>query len=494
MSRSDYLLKEGFPFRETFNDFIKEYASCTSYWYIPKRRTLNDENVELIIDTLGILFESYLDRVWNQDTQDDFLKDLQSEGITDPYKAGSKQDRTALSRIIKKFLEVLGLFRIKKDHEISITDVGLNLMSALREEGSKRSARDVIENQVAKWQYPNPSIKQPDFDFEGLLPHLFLLQLLQKLGYQISKEEYDLFVNLARSQDDLDRIVRYIKQWRELTEEERDKIRGIVTEIPRAENGDTQQSIFEDLPSDRPSRFKTIDDDSSYQRNFFTYPSYLDQENGKIVCNSKEQVDQIVEEKLDNLKITIFENEEDWFAYYSNPDQQPSWFTYLTEEIEKASSKEEAEQVVEEGKDKLSEEETEEVERKQIEKKIEDFYVELLGEIEEGLALLGEDSQEGRQYSTPIGRIDLLCKDPAGDYVIVEIKVGEAKDSVFGQILRYIGWIKRDLGQSKNVRGIILAGEFPEKARYSRIGLEPLDDNYKEFLKFEKHGLDLQNI
>ena len=92
-----------------------------------------------------------------------------------------------------------------------------------------------------------------------------------------------------------------------------------------------------------------------------------------------------------------------------------------------------------------------------------------------------------RQFPTATGPIDILCKDINGDIVVLEIKVDEAKDSVFGQILRYIGYIKSDkMSKNKNVRGIILAGDFPEKARYSRIGL-PIE-NQKEFIKFKKHN------
>ena len=141
-----------------------------------------------------------------------------------------------------------------------------------------------------------------------------------------------------------------------------------------------------------------------------------------------------------------------------------------------------------EGKNLLTKEEAEVVERKQIEKDIETFYVTNLGQLEKGLKLV----DSGRQYSTPIGRIDLLCLSELGEYVVVEIKAQEARDSVFGQILRYIGWVHRNIPDAAgNVRGIILAGLFPESARYSRIGL--LKGNYKQFIQFKRHGLDIQN-
>ena len=58
---------------------------------------------------------------------------------------------------------------------------------------------------------------------------------------------------------------------------------------------------------------------------------------------------------------------------------------------------------------------------------------------------------------------------------------------MFGQILRYIGWIHGNYGDGRdNVRGIVLASQFPDKARYSRIGL--LKDDAERFLRFRRHA------
>jgi len=195
----------------------------------------------------------------------------------------------------------------------------------------------------------------------------------------------------------------------------------------------------------------------------------------------------LVEEKVPALKVPTFETKEDWFAYMGDPTQQPSWFTYLSLAVEQADTKEEADEIVEQHEGQLTPEETQRIQRKQIEKGIESFYIENLLLLGEGLQLV----PDGRQYSTPIGRIDLLCQSQDGQYVIVEIKADDADDCVFGQILRYIGWVHRNIEHAENnVRGIILAGKFPETARYSRIGL--LKDDYKEFLEFKKHGFHIQ--
>lgn len=137
---------------------------------------------------------------------------------------------------------------------------------------------------------------------------------------------------------------------------------------------------------------------------------------------------------------------------------------------------------VEQHEERLSEEESAEITRLQIEKAIESAYAdnpELLHMLEAGLQLVG------RQVETPIGRIDLLCRGSDGKYVVVEIKAKGAEDSVFGQILRYIGWIHSNYpDESGNVRGIILASQFLDKARYSRIGL--LKPDAEQFLQFHR--------
>ncbi len=466
-------LSKGFPFRDKFREFLAEYANCTTYWYVPKARTLDDKNIEEVRKVLSIIMEEFLDCVWNHQTQDSLLKRLIEKAVLEPYREDSTPtDQTALVRIWKKLLETLGLLWVQDDKEIIITDAGLDVLS--------KEPRDVIEGQIAKIQYPNPSrTAKYSGDFKGILPHLFLLQVLRECDYKITFYEYELFVNLAQGQEDITQVIKYIKCWRDLDDGEKDTVLSLVKEIPIPVD---KMDIEEETEN---MRYRRIHLNSSYQRSFYTYPSYLDSDssNSYIVCNNPIQIDELVENKLRDLKVAFFHSLEDWFAYYGDPTKKPSWFNFLCSEVEKVST-DEASKLIEEHKVRLTEEEQKEIKNKQIEKKIEDFYVDCLERLEVGLKL----SKNGRQYSTPIGRIDLLCKSEDGKYVVVEIKVDEARDSVFGQILRYIGWVHRNLeGGKDNVRGIILAGKFPESARFSRIGL--LREDYKDFIKFKKHGL-----
>ncbi len=94
------------------------------------------------------------------------------------------------------------------------------------------------------------------------------------------------------------------------------------------------------------------------------------------------------------------------------------------------------------------------------EKNLEDFMVHQLEAIEPGLRL------ENRQLSTPAGRLDLLCRDTKGNYVVVEFKRMQGTDQVVGQVLRYMGWLSETYGANK-VRGIVVVAKKDQALTYA---------------------------
>lgn len=469
MPRREITLPEGFPFSRVMVDFLRNYRRRQAYWYVPKGRVVSDDNLRFWAKWLEVLGdpEDPIEE-WDVGTQADMLDRLVREGYHDPYVESERlQDATALVRVNFKVMQTLGLVDYDYHDVPQPTPAGARLIADEPDEIS-----ETVSTQIAKYQYPNPNLSTSySGEFRGLLPHLFLCQVLERSGWHLSMDEYRLFVNLANSQEDLDMVMRYVRTWRDLSP-------------------DDQQVVLDEARNVNGGRYTRIRQDSSYQLALFCYPPHLIADDVISAVDDK-FVSNIVAEQEGSLKIREFETEAEWMAYYGDPEQRPDWFHYLVAEVEAAESSEEADEAVEEHIDKLSSKEQVEVRRRQVEKWIEDAYVENLDALEPGLKLV----LDGRQYVTEIGRIDLLCRAANGEIVVVEIKAGEAEDSVFGQILRYMGWVRRNYeGGTADVRGMVLAGSFPEKALYSRIGLGIGWPDVKDRLKFKKHGMFPEDV
>lgn len=117
-----------------------------------------------------------------------------------------------------------------------------------------------------------------------------------------------------------------------------------------------------------------------------------------------------------------------------------------------------------------------------LERDIEDHLIHNLEAIEKGLKYIS------RQSNTDVGRIDILAEDKNGIRVVIEVKVGEAKDSAVGQVARYLGWYARTDG--KPPRGMLVAAEFPEGVRYAASVIPNLTLHaYKVSFAFEQANL-----
>jgi hypothetical protein len=101
-----------------------------------------------------------------------------------------------------------------------------------------------------------------------------------------------------------------------------------------------------------------------------------------------------------------------------------------------------------------------------LERDLEDHLVRNLESLEPGLTLIA------RQETTEVGRIDLLARSVAGETVIIELKVGDARDSAIGQIARYVGWYAKREGRLP--RAYLIAGGFPAPVRYAAAAIPGL--------------------
>lgn len=102
-----------------------------------------------------------------------------------------------------------------------------------------------------------------------------------------------------------------------------------------------------------------------------------------------------------------------------------------------------------------------------LERDLEEYIIRDLNQIETDLELYSKEGVTGRQFNTEVGRIDILAVDKNGDFVVIELKAGTASNSVIGQILGYISWVRQNISQGRNVRGIIIADDFDKRVKYA---------------------------
>ena len=108
-----------------------------------------------------------------------------------------------------------------------------------------------------------------------------------------------------------------------------------------------------------------------------------------------------------------------------------------------------------------------------LERHLQDFLFDNWDNLEIGrdwaIYTLPEDDEAGYEFATSVGRIDILAKHRAHKkWLVVELKRNETSDSVVGQVLRYMGWIKQHLAEpGDDVHGLIVGHEGDDGLRYA---------------------------
>ena len=122
-----------------------------------------------------------------------------------------------------------------------------------------------------------------------------------------------------------------------------------------------------------------------------------------------------------------------------------------------------------------------------LEKQLENFLLENWEHTPLGAewAIYGTDDEPeaGDQFPTDVGPVDILAvhkTDPK--MLVIELKRGQSTDQTVGQVLRYMGWIDRNLARpaGKSVEGLIIAHELDKSTSYA---LQTI--SHVRFLRYE---------
>lgn len=91
--------------------------------------------------------------------------------------------------------------------------------------------------------------------------------------------------------------------------------------------------------------------------------------------------------------------------------------------------------------------------------------------VETGLNLFEDGKGNiGVEYPADSWNIDILAVDNHENFVIIELKKSLSGDKVFGQIARYMGWVKEHLAKKgQTVRGIIIGGTISNELKYAAM-------------------------
>lgn len=106
-----------------------------------------------------------------------------------------------------------------------------------------------------------------------------------------------------------------------------------------------------------------------------------------------------------------------------------------------------------------------------LEFQLRDFIPQNIGTIDvKGKRLLlyvDPTGRDGIEFPTAVGPIDILAVDNSGAFCVFELKRARSPDSAIGQLIRYMGWLRKTIAKDRDVNGIIVAKEISDSLRYA---------------------------
>lgn len=421
--------------------FVRDYGLNLAYWYQPKGLAVTVASVEA---RLRILKEFENKGAW-RDLQGEYIRRLQEEHVSeaeDQWEEGG----APLARMLKQVMAVLGLAWVDPNDQIEITEAG-NLFLDSEDKAA------VLARQALRYPFANPAVASRQHRVIRLHPVPFLVRLLQAVDGSISGAEYRLFAAKARSIGDVDKVADQIDGFRELAAAEQ-------AEVVR------QCNAYAIGGPRRASIYNTIRLNQSYAYRMWGLSELIEVEaNQRLrLKRLRGEAREYVDEYAVNGNYIDFADQKEFLAWMGDPRATPSKQTALDvyvgrNDLEAAAAVKRSlgasTAELRHFKRMMIDERTLE---DNIEKNFEDFGRRI------GLTL----KLEGRQYPTTVGPIDLLGRDKSGQYVVIELKRGRSADKVFGQLSRYMGWVRRNLAEGEDVVGVIVAAKIDDKLRAAR--------------------------
>ncbi len=422
-----------------WKSFVKNYGMNLAYWYQPKGLAVTVESVEV---RLRILKEFEHKGAW-RNQQSAYIKRLQDEGVSEAEDIWD-DGGAPLARMLKQVMTVLGLAWVDAKDNVEITEAG-NRFLASSEKAS------VLAQQALRYQFYNPAVKSRDHRVIRLHPVPFLVRLLQAVGGAFSSVEYRLFVSKAQKFADLDKVAELIDAFRALSFSEQ-------TELVRL------CDAYKIGGSRRASIYHTIQLNQSYATRMWALSNLIeiDSDHSMRLKPLRGDARRYIDEYAVNGTYIDFVDAKEFLSWMGDPTASPTKEAAL--DIYVSRNDLEAASLIKKSLGATASElrsfKRMLIDERTLEDNIESNFADFGKKIGINLELVG------RQYSTTVGPIDLLGRDKRnGQYVVVELKKGRSADKVYGQLSRYMGWVKMNLADGKEVIGVIVGSKIDDKLR-----------------------------
>lgn len=382
----------------------------------------------------------------------------------------------ANSRNLINLCQRLGFAWIEIDSEIIITTVGRRFMI------EEKDFRPILEQQLRKYQFYNSSITRARYKHFEILPYQFLLRLLILLKTKsLTRDEFAIFVTKAVKMDEMEKCYEWISAYRKLSNLNKQKFIA---------------SLKKKIENQRRPKLIELRETASKNIAFITYAGPWERRllNGAygVFLTDPAKAKKILEEDAEREFLEV-KTKVAWFAQYGNIDKSLDREDIVEYYLNSGRSLD-AKKLLKKVKDKKTRKKLEDKLITTIkEEEIQDWYLERLHLIEDGLSLWKKRTTTGRQLETPDGGIiDILTVAQGGELVVLEFKRAKAhSDEIVGQVLRYMGWARKNLSPKKVVRGYLIAYEFDKKIDYALIGMQhprlPNSEGKDLIIKFKHH-------
>jgi len=414
-----------------------------AYWYQPKGLAVTSN---ALLERL-IVLKPFANTLPWRDCQSEYIECLRAAKISNA-EAEWQEGGAPLARMLKQVMAVTGLAWVNDTDLVDLTVAGEALLAS-------KDKDEILANQVLRYQFWNPTIKSRSHTAIRLHPIPFLIRLLQAVTH-IDTTEYNLFVSRASRIDEVDTVAELIDQYRALSVEEKYEL------VRQCENyklaGAKRSSIYNTIQLNRPYAYRMFMLSQLFE---FDSKQHLSLKSGVYRGKIRAYMESYIK---DGVYID-FVSPKEFIAYFGDPEQRPTKDTALNVYVERNDilSAQAIKKDMGTPKAELQKFRQMMISEKTLEDNIEADFTAFSKRVGRPMILIG------RQYQTNVGPIDLLAQDKSsGEYIVIELKKGRSADRVFGQLSRYMGWVKKNLSAGGSVSGIIVAAQIDAKLRAAR--------------------------